>query len=80
MSRIIEESHFKQDLTKLLNKYNRENQSDTPDFILARFILDSVKAFDAAARVRDVWYEHHCAPAMRARIEAKRERRLTFPN
>lgn len=68
---IIEERLFREELGELLNRYSREHGSNTPDFILARYILDSVKAFDRAANTRDVWYEHHCGPEMRAKIEAK---------
>jgi len=69
MSKIIEEREFRNDLKDLLNRYSRENESNTPDFILAKFILDSVKAFDAAASLRDIWYEHHCSPELRAKIQ-----------
>jgi len=33
-----EESSFGQELTKLINKHSLENQTGTPDFILARFL------------------------------------------
>jgi hypothetical protein len=35
-----------------------ENGSDTPDFILARFLADCLEAFDSAVRTRDDWYGH----------------------
>src|SRR5688572_9527309 len=35
---------FVHELTKLLNQFSKENQSDTPDFILAQFMQDSLHA------------------------------------
>lgn len=68
MSKIIQERKFRENLQKLLNEYSREHESNTPDFILARFILEAVKAFDNAANTRDVWYEHHCSDELKEKI------------
>lgn len=50
-----------------LNRASAEKGSGTPDFILARYLLDCLKAFDNAALARSNWYgnrdrtieEHH---------------------
>jgi hypothetical protein len=47
---------FKRELTTLLNRYSIENDSDTPDFILAEYILKSLEAFETATKIRDEWY------------------------
>ena len=47
---------FKRELTTLLNRYSIENNSDTPDFILAEYILKSLEAFETATKIRDEWY------------------------
>lgn len=44
------------DLRELLNRHSRESMSDTPDFILARYLMDCLAAFEAATRLRDAWY------------------------
>ena len=50
------EAAFRRDLTAVINRYSRENGSDTPDFILANYLSQCLAAFDAAARSRDDWY------------------------
>ena len=44
------------DLRELLNRHSRENMSDTPDFILARYLMDCLAVFEAAMGLRDAWY------------------------
>jgi len=47
---------FKQALTTLINQYSKENDSDTPDFILAKYLTDTLKAFNKATNRREEWY------------------------
>lgn len=47
---------FRKKLGALLNAENKENGSDTPDFILARFLDACLQAFDEAANRRTAWY------------------------
>lgn len=49
-------SEFKNELTKLLNKYSMENESNTPDFILAQHLINSLYAFETAINKREGWY------------------------
>ena len=44
------------DLSSLLNRYSRENDSNTPDFILASYLLKCLNAYEAATVQRDRWY------------------------
>ena len=37
---------LRDDITTVLNKHSAEGGSDTPDFILARFLLGCLEAFD----------------------------------
>lgn len=48
---------FRKELEILINKYSQENGSNTPDFILARYILDCLDAFDRAVNARSQWYD-----------------------
>lgn len=44
------------ELSKLLNRVSAENDSDTPDFILARYLRGCLINFNGATRARDEWY------------------------
>lgn len=47
--------HFRRDLTRLLNFHGVGNGSDTPDFILAEYLLACLAAYDAAVQARERW-------------------------
>jgi hypothetical protein len=44
------------ELAAVLNKYSAENMSNTPDFILAQYLLDCLAAFNHASIRREAWY------------------------
>ena len=45
-----------------LNWHSAENNSNTPDFILAQFLVTCLAAFDAAVQARSNWYGRHDSP------------------
>lgn len=45
---------FKDELTQLINKYSIENESSTPDFILAKYLDSCLFSFRDAVRQRDI--------------------------
>lgn len=47
---------FRKELECVLNKHSMENGSDTPDFILAIYLVNCLKAFDVAVKQRGTWY------------------------
>lgn len=47
---------FKQDLRHLLHIHCRGDKSATPDYILAQYISDCLKAFEKATNRRDEFY------------------------
>jgi hypothetical protein len=49
-------SDLRRDLTETLNRHSAENESNTPDFLLARFLLACLAAFDEAVNERAHWY------------------------
>ena len=49
-------SRFRTELATLINTHSMENASDTPDFILAEYMAECLKAFDKAIVQRDKWY------------------------
>lgn len=48
---------FRKELEQLINKCSMENGSDTPDFILAEYLVDCLKTFDKAIMTREKWYD-----------------------
>lgn len=49
-------SEFEQELTSLLNKHSKESVSNTPDFILARYLSGCLRLFNATVVHRAGWY------------------------
>ena len=47
---------FIDDLEELINKHSLENESDTPDWILAKYIRGCLDAWKEATKSRDQWY------------------------
>ena len=50
------EEGFDIDLENLINKYSLENKSNTPDFILADYLISCLKNFEKTSRRREKWY------------------------
>lgn len=44
------------DLTELINKYSLENDSNTPDFILAEYLFDCLISSTILISSRSIWY------------------------
>lgn len=47
---------FGSDLEALINRYSKENGSNTPDFILAQFLQFVLIAAEGLINRREVWY------------------------
>jgi hypothetical protein len=47
---------FKKELAGLINQCCKENESDTPDFILAEYMCDALAAYEKATNTREKWY------------------------
>ena len=47
---------FRKSLVELLNKYSKENDSNTPDFILAEYLMLCLEAYNKTLQVRESWY------------------------
>ena len=48
---------FTEELTVLINKHSLENLSNTPDFILADFIVGCISNFGYIMESRDNWHK-----------------------
>lgn len=44
------------EIASVLNRFSAENSSNTPDFILAQYLLSCLAAFNEASRAREKWY------------------------
>jgi hypothetical protein len=47
---------FENELINLINRYSIENGSDTPDFILARYIMNCLNAYEIAMDSRNSFF------------------------
>lgn len=55
---------FERELSAAVNRASRENNSNTPDFILAQFMAAALQAFENASRAREHWYGSELRPAL----------------
>ena len=53
---------FEAELTSLINRHSRENESNTPDFILAQYIEGCLRTFNQAVQQRETWYGRDARP------------------
>lgn len=59
---------FEWELKQLINKFSKENTSNTPDNILARFLADSLAVFNLAVDARESYYGRDTAAQTATRI------------
>jgi hypothetical protein len=52
----VKRPSFEQELTSLINSYSKENDSDTPDYILGEYMRKCLDAFNEATIQRDKWW------------------------
>jgi len=55
-NKMTKQSRLRKDIEQAINKHSIENGSDTPDFILAEYLTDCLRAFDKATVRREEWY------------------------
>ena len=53
-------------LSGLLNRHCMENESNTPDWILAQYLLGCLAVFELAVRQREGWYGRPVEPGVLA--------------
>jgi hypothetical protein len=49
-------------LQRLINTFSQENASNTPDYILAQYMLACLDAFTEATQQRETWYGRDARP------------------
>lgn len=45
-----------EEVTGVLNRHSAENDSNTPDWILAQFLIGCLSRFNQAVQQREKWY------------------------
>ena len=53
---------FEQEIRECINRHSMENASNTPDFILACYLLDTLQTFNRAVKHRAYWHGHEVQP------------------
>ena len=49
-------TQFEQEVRDLINKYSLENDSDSPDFLLAAYLRSCLEVISGFVRQRERWY------------------------
>lgn len=49
-------SDLVKELEAIINRYSVENESDTPDFLLAIYLSECLKTWAKVVKARDDWY------------------------
>lgn len=62
MENATKEKTFQEKLTDLINHYSKENESNTPDFILAQYMIECLRSFSVAINAREKWYGRENVP------------------
>ena len=60
---------FEKALTDLLNFYEEENNSNTPDFILAQYLLACLGAWNTGVQQRASWHGKDRPPPERTKAD-----------
>lgn len=55
----MKKTNLEKRLTSLINSESREDDSNTPDFLLSEFMMNCLDAFEFANNKREVWYGIH---------------------
>lgn len=50
------EPTFTQAIAEVINRYSKENGSNTPDMLLAEYLIRCLEAFDVCSNRREAWY------------------------
>ena len=51
---------LEEDLASVINRHSVENESDTPDFVLAEFLMGCLRAFNRGTQERERFYSRPC--------------------
>lgn len=52
----MEQPTFERELESLINRFSQENGSNTPDFLLAQYMVGCLKLWNEIVTAREKWY------------------------
>ena len=55
---------FETAIRRTINQFSQETERNTPDFILAQYMLACLNAFNSGVNQRDKWYGAYPRPGM----------------
>ena len=55
-------SDFVKELSAVINRHSKENETNTPDFILAEYMNDCLEAYTKLDKKRTDWYANSAIP------------------
>lgn len=58
-------TNFENDIAAVINRHSKESESNTPDHILAMYLLNCLKAWNEATQQRETWYGRDPRPSMK---------------
>lgn len=73
-ARVLRNVSFEAELTSLINRFSKENESNTPDFILAQFLEQCFSVFTTSVQQRETWYGRDARPTSAAPEQEKEEK------
>lgn len=47
---------FQEELRQVINRHSKEGGSDTPDYILAKYLEDCLTAYNRTVQARESWF------------------------
>lgn len=47
---------LRKEIETAINKHSAENGSNTPDFVLAEYLIDCLSVFDKAVKAREIFH------------------------
>lgn len=50
--------NFEKELNSLINRHCMENESDTPDFLLAKYLIGCLDLYGKTVKARDKWFNY----------------------
>jgi len=53
------DSAFLKEVVEVINRHSMENTSNTPDFMLAEYLLGCLTVYENTVRSRDDWWGNH---------------------
>ena len=53
---------FQKELESLINRHSMENESNTPDWLLAQYLANCLRAYTVATQQRETWYGRNASP------------------